>query len=154
MQAFVISRLDYCNSLVGLRTCVIKPLQLIQKAAAHLVFNLPTFSHVTPLISHVTFHWLPAVACIHFKTLAHVYGAARGTSPPYLALRSATSWPSHPYGGQLPLSPVKALLCPGTPMVEWYKWMLDRTYGHVFSLWLMSFCEWPHLYSSLGQEIT
>jgi hypothetical protein len=129
MQAFVISRLDYCNSLVGLRMCVIKPLQLIQKAAAHLVFNFPTFSHVTPLISHVTFHWLSAEACIHFKTLAHVSRAARGTSPPYLqamlnpytpnrALHSATSWPSHPYGGQLPLSPVKAPLCPGTPMVE------------------------------------
>ncbi|KAM9502200.1 uncharacterized protein ACWYII_000077 [Salvelinus alpinus] len=46
IQALVISRLDYCNSLLaGLPACAIKPLQLIQNAAARLVFNLPKFSH-------------------------------------------------------------------------------------------------------------
>ena len=34
--------------LAGLPACAIKPLQLIQNAAARLVFNLPKFSHVTP----------------------------------------------------------------------------------------------------------
>jgi hypothetical protein len=58
MQALVLSCLDYCNSLLaGLLTCAIKPLQLIQNAAAHLVFNLPKFSHVTPLLH--TLQWLP-----------------------------------------------------------------------------------------------
>ncbi|KAK6301287.1 hypothetical protein J4Q44_G00293850, partial [Coregonus suidteri] len=58
IQALVISRLDYCNSLLaGLPACAIKPLQLIQNAAARLVFNLPKFSHVTPLLR--TLHWLP-----------------------------------------------------------------------------------------------
>ncbi|KAK6305047.1 hypothetical protein J4Q44_G00238270 [Coregonus suidteri] len=53
VQALVISRLDYCNSLLaGLPACAIKPLQLIQNAAARLVFNLPKFSHVTPLLPH------------------------------------------------------------------------------------------------------
>uniref|UniRef100_A0A674EIM9 Immunoglobulin heavy variable 11-2 n=1 Tax=Salmo trutta TaxID=8032 RepID=A0A674EIM9_SALTR len=51
IQALVISCLDYCNSLLaGLPACAIKPLQLIQNAAARLVFNLPKFSHVTPLL--------------------------------------------------------------------------------------------------------
>uniref|UniRef100_A0A674DUK9 Reverse transcriptase domain-containing protein n=1 Tax=Salmo trutta TaxID=8032 RepID=A0A674DUK9_SALTR len=51
VQALVISRLDYCNSLLaGLPACAIKPLQLIQNAAARLVFNLPKFSHVPPLL--------------------------------------------------------------------------------------------------------
>ena len=38
----------------------IKPLQRIQNAAAHLVFNLPKFSHVTPLFRDL--HWLPVLA--------------------------------------------------------------------------------------------
>ncbi|KAJ8346891.1 hypothetical protein SKAU_G00282920 [Synaphobranchus kaupii] len=42
VQAMVLSRLDYCNSLLaGLPGSAIRPLQLIQNAAARLVFNLP-----------------------------------------------------------------------------------------------------------------
>ncbi|KAL6110246.1 uncharacterized protein ACO6RY_19366 [Pungitius sinensis] len=55
IQALVISRLDYCNSLLaGLPATAIRPLQLIQNAAARLVFNLPKYSHTTPLSSLVT----------------------------------------------------------------------------------------------------
>ncbi|KAG5831831.1 hypothetical protein ANANG_G00283550, partial [Anguilla anguilla] len=40
VQAMVLSRLDYCNSLLaGLPASAIRPLQLIQNAAARLVFN-------------------------------------------------------------------------------------------------------------------
>ncbi|KAI2655879.1 Pro-Pol polyprotein [Labeo rohita] len=54
----VISRLDYCNALLaGLPSCTIKPLQMIQNAAARLVFNEPKKAHVTPLF--ITLHWLP-----------------------------------------------------------------------------------------------
>ena len=50
MQALVIFCLDYCNSLLAvIPACAIKPLQLIQNAAAQLVFNLPKFSHVSML---------------------------------------------------------------------------------------------------------
>ncbi len=42
VQALVISRLDYCNALLaGLPSNTIKPLQMIQNAAARLVFNEP-----------------------------------------------------------------------------------------------------------------
>ncbi len=42
IQALVISRLDYCNTLLaGLPTCAIRALQMIQNAAARLVFNEP-----------------------------------------------------------------------------------------------------------------
>ncbi|KAK5890680.1 hypothetical protein CesoFtcFv8_014174 [Champsocephalus esox] len=58
VQALVISRLDYCNSLLaGLPACAIRPLQLTQNAVARLVFNLPKFSHTTPLLRSL--HWLP-----------------------------------------------------------------------------------------------
>ncbi len=50
VQALVISRLDYCNALLaGLPSYTIKPLQMIQNAAARLVFNEPKRAHVTPL---------------------------------------------------------------------------------------------------------
>jgi len=47
VQARVISRLDYCNLLAGLSSCATKPLQMIQNAAACLVFNKPKRAHVT-----------------------------------------------------------------------------------------------------------
>ncbi|KAJ8390942.1 hypothetical protein AAFF_G00098620 [Aldrovandia affinis] len=89
VQALVISRLDYCNSLLaGLPACAIKPLQLVQNAAARLVFNQPKFTHITPLLSSL--HWLPIAARIRFKSLVLAFQAARA--------------------GSLAVSP---LLCPG-----------------------------------------
>ncbi len=54
VQALVISRLDYCNALLaGLPSSTIKPLQMIQNAAARLVFNEPKRAHVTPSVAFV-----------------------------------------------------------------------------------------------------
>ena len=83
VQALVISRLDYCNSLlIGLPACAIRPLQLIQNAAARLVFNLPKFSHTTPLLRSL--HWLLVAARIRFKTLVLTYRATNGSAPAYI----------------------------------------------------------------------
>ncbi|KAI4879911.1 hypothetical protein NFI96_003645 [Prochilodus magdalenae] len=83
VQSLVISRLDYCNSLLaGLPLRAIRPLQLVQNAAARLIFNLPKFTHVTPLLCSL--HWLPVAACIRFKTLMFTYKAKNGPAPPYL----------------------------------------------------------------------
>ncbi|KAI4885283.1 hypothetical protein NFI96_013684 [Prochilodus magdalenae] len=59
-----------------------RPLQLVQNSAARLIFNLPKFTHVTPLLCSL--HWLPVVACIRFKTLMLAYKAKNGPAPPYL----------------------------------------------------------------------
>ncbi|XP_058627039.1 uncharacterized protein LOC131537537 [Onychostoma macrolepis] len=68
VQALVISRLDYCNALLaGLPSNTVKPLQMIQNAAARLVFKEPKRAHVTPLF--ISLHWLPIAARIKFKTL-------------------------------------------------------------------------------------
>ena len=100
-QVLVISYLDYCNSLLaGLPASVTIPLQRIQKAAARLVYNLPKFSHVTPLFHDL--HWLPVVAHTQFNKMVLTFKVINRTAPSYLkilvrphtpvrALRSSTS---------------------------------------------------------------
>ncbi len=52
VQALVISRLDYCNAiLAGLPSCTIQPLQMIQNAAAWLVFSELKRAHHTSHLS-------------------------------------------------------------------------------------------------------
>ncbi|KAK3520314.1 hypothetical protein QTP70_021348 [Hemibagrus guttatus] len=83
VQSLVISRLDYCNSLLaGLPLNAIRPLQMNQNAAARVVFNLPKFSHTTPLLRSL--HWLPVAARIRYKTLMLAYKAKNGPAPSYL----------------------------------------------------------------------
>ncbi len=82
VQALVVSRLDYCNALLaGLPANTIKPLQMIQNAAAQLVFNEPKRTHVTPLF--ISLHWLPMAARIKFKTLMLAYRTTTGSAPSY-----------------------------------------------------------------------
>jgi hypothetical protein len=66
MQALVISRLDYRNSLLAaILACVLTLLRFIQNAAACLVLNLSKFSQVSPLLH--THHWRPVEVHIHYK---------------------------------------------------------------------------------------
>ncbi len=82
VQALVISRLVYCNTLLaGLPSNTIKPLQMIQNAAARLVFNEPKRAHVTPLF--VSLHWLPVTTRIKFKTLMLAYRTTTGSAPSF-----------------------------------------------------------------------
>ncbi len=71
----------------------IKPLQLIQNAAARLIFNEPKRSHVTPLF--INLHWLPIAAqCIKFKALMFTYRTTSGSAPLYLNSLLQTYMPS------------------------------------------------------------
>ena len=93
VQALVLSRLDYCNALLaGLPASSIKPLQLIQNAAARLIFNEPKRIHVTPLF--INLHWLPIAARIKFKALMFAYKPTTGSAPLYLNSLLQTYVPS------------------------------------------------------------
>ncbi len=93
VQALVLSRLDYCKALLaGLPASSIKPLQLIQNAAARLIFNEPKRTHVTPLF--INLHWLPIAARIKFKALMFAYRTTSGSVPLYLNSLLQTYMPS------------------------------------------------------------
>ena len=111
VQALVLPRLDYCNSLLaGLPACALKPLQLVQNAAARLISCLPKSAHVTPLL--IDLHWLPIAARIRFKTLDLAFRAARGTAPSYLQSMASVYTPARPLrsasSGRLKATPLHA----------------------------------------------
>ena len=55
---FVLSRLDYCNSLlVGCHEYFLSKQQKVQNNAARLSFRTSRFTHVTPMLHSL--HWLP-----------------------------------------------------------------------------------------------
>ena len=119
VQALVISRLDYCSSLLaGLSASATKPLQRIQNAAPCFVSLLPKFSHVTPLYHDL--HRLPAAACIQFKMMVLAFKAINGAAPVYLQTLVRPHAPARALHSDChPHSKVATLLCFGTSVVEW-----------------------------------
>ena len=83
VQATVLSRIDYCNSLLfGLPVVHLSKLQRLQNAAARLVCNIPKYDHITPAL--IRLHWLPVQFRIEFKVAMLVYKCINGTAPQYL----------------------------------------------------------------------
>src|SRR6218665_1376705 len=83
-NAFVCSRIDYCNSLlIGLPKSRLAPLQSVFNAAARLIARIPRFSHISTFMTE-QLHWLPLSARIHFKIIFLVYKAFLGLAPSYL----------------------------------------------------------------------
>jgi hypothetical protein len=81
VTAFVISHLDYCNSVfAGLPKSSIAPLQRVQNAAARLICAVGPRDHVTPSLHEL--HWLPVELRIIFKHCAvpHLVHTGRGLS--------------------------------------------------------------------------
>ncbi|KAK7112250.1 hypothetical protein V1264_011729 [Littorina saxatilis] len=84
VSAFILSRLDYCNSLLaGLPDAKLDRLQRIMNNAARLVLRKRKRDHVTPLL--MTLHWLPIKARITYKIATLCYRSLQDSAPSYLS---------------------------------------------------------------------
>lgn len=84
VQAFVSSRLDYCNSVMyGVADGLMQRLQAVQNAAARLVTGTRRRDHITPVLRQL--HWLPVRQRVNFKLAVLVFKALHGLAPCYLA---------------------------------------------------------------------
>ena len=84
VSAFVLSRLDYCNSLIcGCPQYLLTRLQEVQNNAARLILKAPKTDHITPHLR--TLHWLSIDARIKYKLCSPCFGAITSTGPVYLS---------------------------------------------------------------------
>ena len=83
IQALVLSRLDYCNSILSnLPDVTLAPLVRVQHSAARLIRNLKRQDPVLPLMMEL--HWLPLRSRITFKLCVLMHGVHYGTGPKYM----------------------------------------------------------------------
>ena len=83
VNSLVISRLDYCNSvLYGIPKYQRDKLQRIQNIAARMISGTRSTDHITPILKNL--HWLPVEARINFKILLITYKILNGQSASYL----------------------------------------------------------------------
>ena len=83
VNAFVSSKLDYCNSLLyNVPKCVLKKLQSVQNAAGRLITWSRKKDHITPVLYDL--HWLPVNECIKFKILLLTFKALHQQAPTYI----------------------------------------------------------------------
>jgi len=104
VQAFICCRLDYCNSILyGMSDGLLRKVQSIQNAAAHLVTGVRRCDHITPVLRQL--HCLPVHQRVEYKVACLVHQSLAGQTPAYVAddiqlvtdndrrqLRSAAAW--------------------------------------------------------------
>jgi len=85
VNCFVMSRIDYCNSLLtGVRQYAVDRLQRVMNAAARMLCGAGKYSHVAGLIRD-RLHWLPISQRIRFKLCLTMYKVMHDQAPVYLS---------------------------------------------------------------------
>ncbi|KAI2666098.1 Inclusion body clearance protein IML2 [Labeo rohita] len=80
VHAFMTSRLDYCNALLGgCPASSINKLQIVQNAAARVFTRSRKNDHITPILKSL--HWLTNRFRISYKILLLTYKAINGFAP-------------------------------------------------------------------------
>ena len=83
ISAFILSKLDYCNSvLAGLPAATLSPLQRVMNAVVRLVVNLGFRDPVSASMKEL--HWLPITYRIKYKLCIMMYSAVHGNCPAYI----------------------------------------------------------------------
>ena len=85
VRALIVSRLDYCNGLLGgAPAFLLDRLSGVLRAAARVVLQLPGRSHITDAMKD-QLHWLDIPARVDFKLCVLAFRCLHGSAPPYLA---------------------------------------------------------------------
>ena len=85
VNAFITSRVDYCNSVFNNISAVgILPLQRVLNAAARVIVRKRKYDHITASI-HDDLPWLPVHQRVEFKLCRLVYKCLHQSAPSYLA---------------------------------------------------------------------
>ena len=93
VSAFVLSRIDYCNSMLfGSTHDVTSLLQRVHSYAAQVILRLPKSSSIA--IHLRSLHWLPVKARSTYKIACLCYHCHSSTAPSYVADMLHTT-PSH-----------------------------------------------------------
>ena len=80
----VLSRLDYCNSLLsGIPEQLIDKFQRAQDCSARLIFKISKRTHMSPLL--VKLHWLPIAQRINHKIFSLCFDVVSDTATLYLS---------------------------------------------------------------------
>lgn len=136
INSFVISRLDYCNSLFfGLPDSQLTRLQRVLNAAARLLFRTSNFQSVTPYVRDIL-HWLPVKQRIQFKLAVLTYKALNGLAPAYLSDYLSAAHSADAYG--LRSSDTSDLIVPRSRLV-----FGDRSFR----------CAAPRVWNSLPESV-
>ena len=129
MQALVLSKINYCNSLLlGIPKYNLDKLQCMQNIACRIIHNTGKYNSITPLLMDL--HWLKVNERIWYKLAVIVHNYVYGDAPEYLKClvirlknHSLRSWKS----SLLPTTRSQASIA--------HKWCVNSfSLLHVFSL--------------------
>ena len=83
IDAFVASRMDYCNILLfGLPSREVIKIRIIQNSVARLITKTTKYDHMTHILQGP--HWLPVGQRIKSKLICTTYEIIYGAAPAYL----------------------------------------------------------------------
>ena len=83
VQGLVISKLDYCNTLLlGTSGHQLSRLQMIQNMGCRVISNLKKHDHVSNAMKEL--HWLKVQEWIQYKVLVTMYQCVNGLAPSFL----------------------------------------------------------------------
>ena len=115
--SLVLSRLDYCNSILSMSPkCLIQKLQRVQNTAARITLRMPRTEHTTPLLRML--HWLPIPSRIAYKIDSLCHTALTTAYPKYLSELLNVYTPARPLRSSLDPNILKILPQEGQSHVD------------------------------------